>query len=299
MTAQIALGVKISRVRLTTEGGKDFLELGVTVARLSQMQREAIGQYLIQFSDADSLETIRSEGFFTHSLSKGIDYQFIKSEEDYRSVLSLRLLANRAANKVPQSYTLEDMSDIYDIKSRIIAGKYRGVTVGTIRVTFFQSNEELEHAHFIELPAGFPKSHEILECSRAATHPHFRGSDLWTTMLQHIAILALLAKREWVLISTTSELVSMYCKMGFKDTGLRYQHDLYPGKTQHALLINVPKAVMGEGVGPVYWNLIWRGVSNYLSENGVVRPGIKTKIYSLLSPLSLAARYWSRRPRRA
>jgi predicted GNAT family N-acyltransferase len=298
LTAQIAVRVTISRVRLTTEDGKDLLELGVTLGKLTRAQRESIGQYLVQFSNAGSLETIKSDGFIARSLSRGIEYEFIKSEQDYRSVLALRLLANRIAEKIPSSYALEDMADIYDIRSRIIAGKYRGQIVGTIRVTFFDTNDQLEHSRFMELPPDFPKSHEILECSRAATHPDFRGSDLWLTLLQHIAILALLAKREWVLISTTAELVDMYSKMGFKDTGLRYEHDLYPGVIQHTLLINVPRTVMGEGVGPIYWNVIWRDVSAYLADSGMLLPSTKSRIYSLLSPLSMLARYLSRRPRK-
>ncbi len=116
--------------------------------------------------------------------------------------------------------------------------------------------------------------------------------------MQHIAIVALLAQRDWVLISTTPELVGMYKRLGFSETGLTYEHELYPGKTQVVLIINVPQAVMGIGVGPIYWNVIWTGVSKYLGENGRIVPSTKAKVFSLMAPLAEWMRYFSRHPRR-
>lgn len=297
MTSHVAIPARVTRLGITAEGGKDYLDVGLKFNELSRRQREVIGQYLVQFSNAESLKAIRNDGFFPLSLTKGIDYQFIKSEEDFRRVLELRLRANREAGKVPERYTAEDMADIFDTRSRIIVGKYRNEVVGTIRLTFFEANERLEHENYLTFPGDFPKSHQILECSRAATSPEFRGSDLWTTLMQHIAIVALLAKREWVLISTTPDLVPMYKKIGFKDTGQTYEHELYPGQTQVVLLINVPEAVMGVNVGPIYWNVIWRGVARYLHESGKLNPSTKARIYSLFGPLSAWLRYVSRNPR--
>jgi predicted GNAT family N-acyltransferase len=298
MTSQIAVTMKVSRLRLTAEGGKDFLEVVLAFTTLSKQQRETIGQYLVQFSDAESLEAIRSDGFFPLSLTKGVDYQFIKSEKDFWSVLELRLRANRETGKIPLSYTAADMADIYDTRGRIIVGRYRGSIIGTIRLTFFEAGEKLEHEEYIKLPPGFPRSEKILECARACTSPEFRGSDLWVTLMQHIAIVALQAKRDWVLISTTPELVRMYTRLGFRETGLTYEHELYPGKTQVVLLINAPEAVMGVGVGPIYWNVIWRGVSKYLGDQGLLKANTKVKLYSLMAPLAEWMRYRARRPRR-
>jgi predicted GNAT family N-acyltransferase len=299
MTSQIAISMKVSRLGLTAEAGKDYLEVALTFMTLSRQQKETIGQYLVQFSDAESLNAIRSEGFFPLSLTRGVDYQFIKSETDFWSVLELRLRANRDSGKIPEHYTAADMADIFDTRGRIIVGKYRGSIIGTIRLTFIEAGERLEHEDYIKLPPAFPRSEQVLECARACTSPEFRGSDLWVTLMQHIAIVALQAKRDWVLISTTPELVRMYTRLGFKETGLTYEHQLYPGKTQVVLLMNVPQAVMGVGVGPIYWNVIWRGVSKYLGDQGLLTANTKVKFYSLLAPLAEWMRYRARRPRRA
>lgn len=296
--SQISTMMKVARIGVTTEGGKDYLEVGLTFTSLSRQQREIIGQYLVQFSDADSLKRIREDGFFPLSLTRGVDYQYIKSEEDFRQVLELRLSANREVGKVPDHYAAEDMADIYDTRGRILVGKYRGIVVGTARLSFAEAGDRLEHEEYVTLPDDFPRRDQVLECARAATNPEFRGSDLWTTLIQHIAIVAIQARRYWVVLSTTPELVGMYLRLGFRDTGLRYEHELYPGKVQVVLLINVPEVIMGIGVGPVYWNAIWRGVAKYLNEQEVLRPSTRVKVYSLMAPLSEGVRYFARRPRR-
>ncbi|NBC22550.1 MAG: GNAT family N-acetyltransferase [Gammaproteobacteria bacterium] len=298
LTSHISTTMRVSRLGVTTEAGKDYLELGLIFTSLSRQQREIIGQYLVQFSDAESLADIRQEGFFPLSLTKGVDYQYIKSAEDFKSVLELRLRANRENGKVPDHYTAADMADVYDTRGRILVGKYKGTIVGTARLTFTEPGERLEHEEYLTLPDDFPRREQILECSRAATNPDFRGSDLWTTLIQHLAICAIQARRHWCVISTTPELVDMYRRLGFKATGMTYEHELYPGKTQVVMLINVPEAVMGIGVGPIYWNVVWRDVAKYLADQELLGPSTRVKIYSVLSPFAEIAKYFSRRPRR-
>lgn len=298
MTSTIALRAKVERLSLISEQGDPTLEVGFSFEKLGVQQRRAIGQYLIQFAENATLESIKEDGFFPVSLTRSVDYSYIRSNEDYLAVLDLRLRANKAIGKVPVDYSAEDMADIYDARSRIIVGKFRGKIIGTVRVTFCEENQRLEHELYTPLPQDFPRGHTVLECSRAATDPLYRGSDLWTTLLQHIAILALIAKREWTLISTTEELVGMYLRIGFKNSGITYIHPTYPGITQHILLINVIDAVNGVGVGPLYWNIIWRDVARFVADQGRLTTGTKVKIYSLLSPLARVLREITKRPRR-
>ena len=236
MTSQVSLIMTVARLALTAEAGKDYLEVGLEFTKLTMQQREAIGQYLIQFSDAESLRRIRSDGFFPTSLTRGVDYQYIKSKSDFLEVLQLRFNANQSAGKIPDQHTATDMADIYDTRGRIIVGKYRGRIVGTARLTFNELGERMEHEEYVQLPDDFPRREQILECARAATNPEFRGSDLWNTLIQHIAIVAIQANRPWVVLSTTPELLDMYTRIGFTDTDLRYEHALYPGQEQCVLI---------------------------------------------------------------
>jgi predicted GNAT family N-acyltransferase len=302
LTSQISLPLRVARVNLTAEHGKDYLEVGLEFSELSRHHREVIGQYLIQFSDAESLQAIREEGFFPTSLTKGVDYQYIKSADEFKEVLELRLLANSRNGKVPGHYSASDMADIYDTRSRIIVGRYRGKIVGTIRLAFNELGQQLEHENYVNLPPEFPRSEQILECARAATHPDFRGSDLWNTLVQHVAIAAVQAKRPWVLLSTTSELLTMYLRLGFKDTGLRYKHELYPDKEQLVMYVNLREVVVGHGVGPLYWNAVWKSVANHLAQSDTkiasTLASTRVKVYLLLAPFAQILRYFSSRPRK-
>lgn len=302
MTAQISLPLRVRRVNLTAEHGKDLLEVGLEFTLLSNHHKKVIGQYLVQFSEADSLRAIREEGFFPTSLTKGIDYQYIKSAEGFREVLELRYLANSQNSKVPDHFTPLDMADIYDTRGRIIVGRYQGRVVGTARMGFSELGEKLEHEDYVQFPNDFPRSDQILEAARAATHPDFRGSDLWNTIIQHVAIAAIQANRPWVLLSTTAELKEMYLRIGFKDTGLRYTHELYPDQEQIVLFINVPEVVLGRGIGPIYWNVVFRDVGRYLSQASdhptSQFSSIRTRVYRLYSPLAQLLRYFSTRPRK-
>ena len=302
LTSQISIPLRIARVNLTAEQGKDYLEVGLEFCELSKHHREVIGQYLIQFSNADSLKAIREDGFAPSSLAKGVDYYYIKTAEEFKEVLDLRLLANSKSAKVPDHYTAEDMADIYDTRSRILVGRYNGKIVGTMRLTFSELGQRLEHEKYVDLPPDFPRSEQILEIARAATHPDFRASDLWTSLMQHAAIAAIQAKRPWVLMSTTSELKQMYIRLGCKDTGLRYTHELYPEKEQLIMCINLREVVVGHGVGPIYWNAVWKNVGAYLAQAdmGIEKDlsSTRVKLYVALSPFAQLLRFFSSRPRK-
>jgi hypothetical protein len=71
MTSQVSIKARVTRLGMTAESGKDYLEVGLGFIHLTHHQREVIGQYLVQFSNADSLETIRKDGFSQYHLPKG------------------------------------------------------------------------------------------------------------------------------------------------------------------------------------------------------------------------------------
>lgn len=289
LTGHAILKTKVSRATLTADNGKDYLELGMEFVDLSRNDRELIGQYLVQFSDADSLEEIRNEGFYPVSLTKGIDYSYIKNEADFREVLELRLIANRQVEKIPGEYTAEDMADIFDSRSRIIVGRHKGRIVGTARITLVEANENLETEQFIALPDYFPRRDQIVECSRAATHPEYRRGDLLYSLIQHLAITSLQAKRHFALLSTTEELAPMYMALGFQRADLTYSHPLYPSKTQHVLFLNIPNALSGSNVNAVVWNVVWRRVLDYVNEQNLWPERIsntRTKLYRIIDPIS-------------
>ncbi|MFU8814435.1 MAG: hypothetical protein ACNA7W_03755, partial [Pseudomonadales bacterium] len=86
----VSFAVTITRLGVTSERDKDYLVVGTEYHDLSKAARSIIGQYLLQFGDADSLSELRQAGFFPRSVSNGTDFYFLKSEADYDEVLRLR-----------------------------------------------------------------------------------------------------------------------------------------------------------------------------------------------------------------
>ena len=301
LTGHATLATKVVRASIVGDGGKDFLELGLEFSGLSKQQRQTIGQYLVQFSDADSPSKLRDEGFYPISLKKGIDYSFIKDDEEFQEVLELRLHANRTAGKIPESYTANDMADIYDARSRIIVGRFKGKVVATARLTLPEIDEQLETEEFHRLSPSVPRKDQLVEVSRAATDPEYRGGSMWYSLIQQMAVTSVQANRPYALISTTEELIPMYELLGFKELNENYVNPLYPTKTQHIMLLDTLGALNGLSVNPAVWHEVWKPVLDHLQNYKVLpqaTPRTRTLLYRIIGPIALAVHKLSQRSKK-
>ena len=302
MTAHVSITATVNRVSITSIAGKDLLELGLEFDPTTRTIRDSIGQYLLQFSDVGSVQALRDQGFSFVSIASGVDYYFVNTDEDYQRVLELRLIANALAKKIPEGYSINDMSDLFDTRGRIIAGRYRDQIAVSCRLHFSESGDPLEHESYISLPSDFPRRDQIMECARAATHPDYRGGDLWSTFIQHVAICAVQANRPWILLSTTEELIPMYSRIGFRKQNITYVDPMYPEMTQHLLLMPVLDCILGKSIDPFTWNIVWRDVADYILDSDIVDGDLLTSVrmraYRILAPLTVIARFSRRRPRK-
>lgn len=301
MVGDLSIAVKITRVGITSEREKDYLVVGTEYAALSQNARNIIGQYLLQFGNAESLADLRKAGFFPQSVAKGTDFYFLKTEADYEEVLALRLMAHQAGGTVDEYATSRDMSDLYDSNSRIIIAKYRGRIVASARIHYSPIEEEMEHEQYVDWPTEYPRRDTVFEITRVCTHPEFRSNDLLAGLLRFMATTCLQPQRPWVLISTTDALLPFYEKIGLQRANLQYEHPVYKGR-QNVLLTNAFDIVKGRFVHPIYWNVIWKDVYGYLIETGVLKAEpidhARVRAYKLLYPLALLIAGISRKPRK-
>jgi len=68
--------------------------LGTRFHGISDYARMVLGQYIVQFSNVDSLEDLRAASLAPKKFSLGVDFYNLKSEADYRAMLELRYLAH-------------------------------------------------------------------------------------------------------------------------------------------------------------------------------------------------------------
>ena len=290
MVAQLNLKFQVKNVRVETEGEKEVLAVGVTFDKSKKQTSEIIGQYLFQFSNVNSLSELKQAGFAIETVSDAVQFSYVKSKEDYEKVLKLRYKAYRAAQKISEDKTYQDMADTFDSRSRIVIGKYKGEIVSTGRLIFHQYEDKLEQENYITWPDHLPRRDEIVEITRVCTDPDFRGSDLLLSMFNYFTVTVAQSKRQWVVLCASNEMKSFYQKIGFEKTGLSYPHKALNNLEHHVLIGNFVETLTGESVGPIYWNIVWSEAAQYLSQYDYLQMNpisqIRMSIYKLLAPIA-------------
>ena len=291
MVGEFVVPVKIARVSLTAFHGIDKLSVGVEFLRVTDHIRKTLAQYLIQFSNVETLEDLRVAGFTPSSVSKAVDFYYLKTEDDYRKVLDLRLAAHQFDRNIKDSIdaTPEDLGDIEDSRSRIIIGTYKDRVVATGRIRYSELNSPLEHEKYVEWPDTLPRRDQIFEISRVCTDPEFRRSDLLAGLFQFICATCIQIDKPYVLIGSWPEMQGFYEKIGFKDTGLSHTEPMWNSR-QHLMIGHSVDTMLGRDVGPLYWNLIWRAGADHTIRNGLIRQtgldAFRLRMYRLASPIA-------------
>ena len=301
MGSVTSLQVEITRVGITSIGGRDKLVVGSKFIELSDFARQSIGQYLVQFSDVDSLEALRAVGLAPRSVALGVDFYNLKSEEDYFEVLKLRKLSHELDGNLKEQVDTLDMGDMSDATSRIVVGKFRGKIVATARIRYNELDEPLEHEAHVTWPKELPRRDQIIEVSRVATHPNFRRNDLLAALFRFACQNVVQPERPWVVMSCLDRMVPFYTKIGFRQTGIRHTEPLWrEDRVLNVLIVNISDMVLGRGVNPIYWNYLWRGLASLLIEQRAVSPtgmdNARLMFYRALGPL-VNFTFHFRRPR--
>lgn len=287
MVSQLNINLRIENVRIENQDNKDMLVLGCTYAKDDKIS-ETVANYLYQFSDCDSLTDLKDQGVNIKDTSSSVSFSFVKTKKEYDEVLSLRYESYKAANKVPEGVGPEYFADIFDTRSRIVVGKYKGSIVSTARIIFSERDDQLEHEKDIEWQDRFPRKDEIVEISRVCTRSDFRGTGLLLDMFRHISIVVAQSGRSWLVISSDSSRKELYKKMGFEDVGVSYNLKSLNNIEHHMLMANLPKSICGYGMNPIYWNVVWKDVAQYLENYDISNFStgmlLRKTVYSALNP---------------
>jgi predicted GNAT family N-acyltransferase len=271
MVGDLSVPVRVTRIGVKAEREKDLLVVGTEYLGLTSKATNVIGQYLLQFSNVETLSDLRQSGFAPVSVARATDFYFLKSESDYEEVLKLRLLAHQAGGTLGGCASAYDMSDRFDSSSRIIVAKHKGQIIASARVHFCALEDTLEHEQYFEWPQDFPRRDSVIEITRVCTHPNFRSNDLLISLLKFIGITCFQRQRPHVLVSSIDTLIPFYKKIGLQVTSITYQHPVYKGN-QTVLRSNAFQFLNGKGVNPIYWNVIWREVYEYQHDAGALTP---------------------------
>jgi hypothetical protein len=303
MVSQLQVSVAIRNVNLVVDNGKDYLSIGVNFTTLDSASREAIGQYLIQFGHGVSPKELRDQRLIPKSVASSVEFTFVRTIEDYQDVLELRRVAYERAGKISPGTPSSEMGDIYDVRSRIIVGKYKGQVVASAGLVFNEYHDRMEIEESVDWPGHLPRRDEMVEVIRNCTHPDFRGSDLLMAVFKFIAITVLQSKRRYAVIGCTPDLIALYEKIGMEDQKLEYRHRKLNDSEHTVMLSDIPNTLSGKSVSPLYWNAIWADTMKYLLTSQTIELDAlgrtRMAIYQLAKPAAMLMQHWMRRPRKA
>jgi len=300
MVSQVNLTLEIRNIAVTSEQGKDLLSIGFEFVDPDTVILSTVAQYLIQFGNAASLEEMRAADLVPTSVSQAVEYSFARDAEELQEVFQLRTKAYAEAGKVSSEDLLVDE---YDAKSRIVIGKFKGQIVASARIFFPEQGEALEHEQYVQLPEECARRDEVVEIMRICTDPEFRRSDLLISLFHFIAVTCAQAKRHRVVGCATPELVPLYTRIGFRDTEITYRHPLLGNKEHRVIIANTKACILGAGINPIVWNILWKDIARYLINNDFLAKDALSELrllaYKALGPLAILAKRRTTKPRSA
>lgn len=292
---QVHLALRVVHVRVVRRGEKRVLSVGVQYGACAARAQATIGQYLLRFGSEATVAALCEAGFRIPASSRALDVGSVRTREEYEDVLRLRRLAYVHARKLSEDTKDVDLADGFDRRSRILVARHRGRTVATSRLLFPESAaDRLNHDELVELPPGLPPREQLVEVFKTCTHPAYRGSDLFTTFLQHVGLTVLQAGRRYALMSATDGLARVYERFGFRRVGVSYEHPRMRLR-HHVMLLDVASVVAARRIGPIAWNLVaGRALWSFARLCGAV-PGdpwsvTRVRLYALFRPLAGLAR---------
>ncbi len=287
----VRVDVKVKHVNTTFYRGKEFMVIGLEFLKTDTILLRSLGEYLLNFAKDVSVKSLNSEGFGINSVSKWLDFSYVKTEEEYKEVLDLRLRAYKSVGKVSKDTRAQDMSTEFDTKTTILVAKHNGKIVASVAYVLPNNEQEILYSKYISYPKDFPKITEIGSSWRFCVDKSFRKADTTYSLISYLAWNIIKNNRRYLYTSATKELLDFYRKCGAKKIAIPYNNkSLVTPVDDNIILMDTHEVLRGKGIGPKYWNRLYRPLLEFLLEQekikltpmDAVRIWFYTKIATLL-----------------
>lgn len=294
LIGEIRVNFQIINARITSTGTKDTLSLGVKLVSPTENTSSCIGQYILQFGPPSTVKELKTIGLKPISTDKAIEYSFVKTAEEYKKILELRHRAYSSVGKADSAANFDVMSDMFDTQSRILIASHLGKTVGSWRMTFHSPDEKNEYDRYATFPDSFFRRDETVVLSRICTDPEYRGSDLFYGMMRQSLIVSLQSKRRYILGGCSKELMPLYRKVGFQQTGIFFEHGGLKGVKEEVIVADSIGIITGRDVDVTVWDEIYSDLASYLEKDGMIEfdptMNLRLATYRTFSPLARAVK---------
>lgn len=252
--------------------GSDSVNIiGLSFINLKRKYKSTLGAYIAGFGSNDNFlpspARLKKEGYGTIDISDSIAWDYVRTKDDYDQVLHLRRIAYRTVEGWPVDADDHLISDDFDQRSRIVIGKYRDQVVATLRVCFHRPEDTFEEELYIKFPSNFPARDTLVEASRAATHPDFRGSDLFMNMMRFTMLTSLQGNRPWIVQSTYDYLSPIYDKLGFTKVGDGWMHPQLTDRKMQMFVGNIHYVLNTKKGNPFAYQALVPHIESFLKSD--------------------------------
>lgn len=231
----------IQHLHIEQEENKSQQLIGAQFEHLSQHARQLFGQYILQFAThpekTPTLPTLRQDGFHHTELVAPIEFDLVKTPEQYQKVLQLR--ARSTGTQSTQLESTNNTFDFQDVRANIILGMYRQESIISARLAFHDAHANFEFETHMQVAKMLPKREQIAELTRICVHPDFQHADTHFRMISYAALFALQSKRRYLLLSIPRANLNMYKNFGFKSLHAEFKQSAQDAQDQMLGIIDL------------------------------------------------------------
>lgn len=264
--------VRISNVRI--DEAKENLLVGFSFVDSDQNFLQALFEQILRFGREMSPELFKelrlAAGGFKH-VKDHIEYGLARTEEEFESVLRLRLAAYGRVGKVDESKHWKDMADEFDSRSLVLIGKFKGKVVASGRLTFAGKSDIFELETSIQLPEKFLVDRtKVIEVSRLCVDENFLSTNLIHGIFEWGFQYCVKSGVEWVISSTEMKLAHIYKKIGFTVTKKDFELVTLKGKRHFFMYGNMNDVVSGK-MNWIAWSISFGKVLQFLEKRNFIQ----------------------------
>lgn len=265
--------VRIIRIE---SGGKE-LTVGGQFLNSSSELHYALAQFALFGAEErghDIFGKLTAADLKAKDVSRAIRIRPISSAEEYVGVLKVRLDAYRAAKKVPDQSSYEDMADEFDERSIILAAQVKGKVLATARLVECVTESDrfpCEQYHSFDSLGLESSRKNFFEVSRLAISPTIQGSNLLIRFFQEMSKYTMIHK-EYALCAATKATRTSYEKLGWKKISDEVPHPSLPGESLAIFEIASKNFRKGRGMSGIAWYKAAKPVVDSLARLNYVEP---------------------------
>lgn len=270
MVGSVHARLIVRHIETQSVGGKEVLALGTELVGADEGLKASLAEYLLHFSHGVTLVSLAKDGFPVRSASKWLDFNYVKTPEEFREVQELRLRTQKAG----AGKTAAEMTDALDARSRILAVKHKGRVVGSLRALFHDEVDGLEIEQYVPIPKDFHPRGEIVEASWTCLDPDFKGADLLQLLLSHLLLTAIKTGRRHIVGWAPTAQLELFERFGYRrlKDGKTLVTPQLPGVEQCIIELDAYKVALGQGISLQAWNALYGDVVDYLLTNSLISP---------------------------